>query len=77
MENMDEGELGQYIEEMHRMMNKASRRIAFLIEYEYSREEQVDCLKCCIELLQGESYEEYVERGRKVLELIAKETKKF
>lgn len=77
MENIDyksrADDMAQYIEEMHRMMNKASRRIAFMIEKEYPRDGQIDCLKCCIGLLQGESYEKYKERLERLSKLISKE----
>ena len=60
--------LEQYIEEMHRMMSKASRRLLILAEREISRDDQIACAQPCIELLQGLSYKEYLEEARWHLE---------
>jgi hypothetical protein len=58
----------QYIEEMHRMMSKACRRLLLVAEREISREDQIDCMQSCIELLQGIDYKQYLEEAGWVLE---------
>jgi hypothetical protein len=61
-------DMGQYIEEMHRMMSKACRRLLVLAEREISRDDQIACAQSCIELLQGIDYKKYLEEADWVLE---------